>query len=198
MQNLKSKTYNLKPSEGFTLIEIIIASAVIAIVSIITVVKVGTGNQEQALLRSAQKLALDLRRAQNLALSPLTTDNCVYGVTGKTTSSDSYILYVATSTCDSFSDRSFPNTGSYSVCNVDDGCLGRYEFEDGVVLQTGNNFDISFLPPEPISLSNGRTAGPPGSAFNPGGIETITIRLANNIAREKKVVVNKFGNIEIQ
>lgn len=55
--------------KGFTLIEILVVISIIALLSVLTLSQYKTGQRSLALQRSAHKLAQDIRRAQEMAMS---------------------------------------------------------------------------------------------------------------------------------
>src|SRR3972149_11423845 len=77
--------------KGFTLIELLTAVAVIGIVSALVLVNLNTGKKQKDIERAAQKLMLDIRKAQNLSLSPSSGNVCVYGI--KINSANDYLIY---------------------------------------------------------------------------------------------------------
>src|SRR3972149_2220097 len=86
---LKTKSHKLKASAGFTLIELLVAVAVLGIVS--SFVFASVGKKQQDATRATQKLALDIRTAQNKSLAPTDSPVCIYGI--KIQSATSYDLY---------------------------------------------------------------------------------------------------------
>ena len=56
-------------SRGFTLIELVVVTTIIVLLTALTLPNYRAGSQQLALQRSAYKLAQDLRRAQEMALS---------------------------------------------------------------------------------------------------------------------------------
>src|SRR3989344_9115383 len=76
---------------GFTLIELLTAIAVIGIVSALVLVNLNTGKKQKDIERAAQKLMLDIRKAQNLSLAPSSVNVCVYGL--KINSANDYLIY---------------------------------------------------------------------------------------------------------
>src|SRR3989344_7337841 len=80
--------------EGFTLIELLTAIAVIGIVSAVVLVNLDIGKKRKDVHRAAQKLMLDIRKAQNDALAPGAEADCIYGLkVATTTPTTQYFLY---------------------------------------------------------------------------------------------------------
>ncbi len=179
---LKFKAF-FKADEGFTLLELLVAMSIIIIMSAVTVANIKVGNDRQALLRSTQKFAFDIRKVQNLALSPKkygTNPVCFYGI--KIESSTSYFLY--------YDDRSNCNAGVTRFSGQSTKIDPQPVFlESGIEFADTVNKEVTFVPPEPISYFFGNANNFP---------QNIVLRITQNITDTRTVTINKFGNIEIQ
>ncbi len=137
-------------NRGFTLIEMIVVLAIIVIITGIVIFNVGTERQNSVLLRSAQKLSLDLRRAQNYALSSKSFKTlgvpCGWGVHFNGMGSTSYIIFA-----DMASDVDCLNRDSIRASNGSED-FEFANFETGVTISSlSNNLsDVVFIPPDPI------------------------------------------------
>ncbi len=162
--------------KGFTLIELLVAVGVIAIISSLVFANVNTSKKN--LSRSAQKLALDIRQAQNLSLAPSDSPICVYGVRAE--SSTSYFLYKRSDCPDP---RTDPLNNGYdgNPANIIDTVL-----LNDISIASAVPFDMSFEAPEPITYLNGAT-----------GTVPMLITLQSPTAT-KNVSVNRFGRVETQ
>jgi len=164
---------------GFTLIELLTAIAVIGIVSALVLVNLNTGKKQKDIERAAQKLMLDIRRAQNYSLSPTASDVCVFGI--KINSSTNYIIYRNDGDCATVDDYKY-RAGSVTEENINIG--------DSIEILSGVGEDMSFEAPEPMTYFNGLEAA-----------DTLTITLSNSscpTCASKNVVVNRFGQVEVQ
>lgn len=83
--------------QGFTLVEMIVALSIVAILAVITASSFSAYRGRALLNRAARKLALDLRGAQNMALAVASSETgTTYGVVGvyfSTIDSDYYFLF---------------------------------------------------------------------------------------------------------
>ena len=74
---LKTSTSALfKKDKGFTLIELMIVTLIVALITAIVLINYRVGNRQLALNRSANKLAQDIRRAQEMAMSATACEPC--------------------------------------------------------------------------------------------------------------------------
>lgn len=176
-----SRNFIKKEKElGFTLIEMLVAIAIIGILSMVILTNVGARNTD--LTRATQKLALDIRRAQNLSLAPTDNPNCLYGI--RLLSVSSYALY------------------RRQTCGL--GAAGhRYDSEitsggtsetletvllDGALIASPASWDVSFEPPEPVVYLDGSTGAPP---------TIIQLQVVGGTSL-KEVEVNRFGRVEVR
>ncbi len=139
-----------KKGGGFTLIELLVVVSIIVIISAIVIFNVGFERQNSALLRSSQKLSLDLRRVQSFALSSKTYKtsgvSCGWGVHFNSLSSTNYIIFADMASAQDCSNRDFirASNGSEDFETVN--------LEGGIKVNSlSNNLsDVVFSPPEPI------------------------------------------------
>ena len=181
---LKAKSYKLKAGGGFTLIELLTAVAVIGIVSSFVLVNLNTGKKQKDIERAAQKLMLDIRKAQNLSLSPSETDNCIYGVYRK--SGNSYILYKRSK--NQCFDGNYKYVGSGQSSELE-----TVSLPSGISWAGGSGRirDVAFEGPEPITYLC------VGSSCTPSSSTSGTIKLDATIG-SKSITVNRFGMVEVQ
>lgn len=166
---------------GFTLIEILVVLAIIIIITGIVIFNVGSERQNSALLRSAQKLSLSLRLAQNNALSSKvfrTGVPCGWGVHFNGVDSASYIIFADTASAVDCSNRDFIRAadGSEDFENIN--------FDAGIKINglSGGLSDIVFTPPEPsVNFTPDQTS--------------VSITLINNSGTTRTVNVSKAGFI---
>jgi len=119
----------------------LVCLAIIVILTGIVIFNIGSQRQNSALLRSAQKLSLDLRRAQTYALASkkFKTDSDVpwgWGVHLFGAGSGNYVI---------FADRD-----NNKIRTNDNEDLETVNFEKGTSLNFSNINDVVFIPPDPI------------------------------------------------
>ncbi len=169
-------------NKGFTLIEMLIVLAVIVIITGVVIFNIGTERQNSALLRSAQKLSLDLRRAQSFALSSKVFKTfgvpCGWGAHFNGVGSGSYIIFADLAVNQNCSDRDFIRAANGSED------FETINLESGIVVNSlsGGLSDIVFTPPDPIV-----TFMPNQTSAN--------ITLINKNSTTRAVTVNKTGFI---
>ncbi len=170
---------------GFTLIELLVTSSIIVIISTIVIFNIGLERQNSALFRSAQKLSLDLRRAQSFALSSKTYKTtgvpCGWGMHFNGINSTSYVIFADLAAATDCSNRDFVRAGS----GTED--FETINLEAGIKVNSlsGNLSDIVFTPPDPIVK------------FTPDQISA-TIVLINKNSDSRIINVNKVGLISFQ
>ena len=167
---------------GFTLIELLVVVAIIVIISAIVIFNVGLQRQNSALLRSAQTLSLNLRRAQSFALSSkiyrATGVPCGWGLHFSGIDSTSYIIFADLAVSPDCSDRDFLRDGS----GAED--FETVNLEAGIKINSlsGSLSDIVFTPPDPIVN------------FTPGQTSA-NIILVNKNGATRAININKTGFI---
>jgi len=167
--------------KSFTLVELLVSIFIIMLLAAIILPNYRTGGQQFALQRSANKLALDIRRAQQMAMSA-ESFNCGpgwkmkgYG-TNLGTDNDYYLLKVR---CEDET-----NPGSYNDQTI--GSAINLEKDVKILNLTVNPLNIFFYSPDPTVDLGG---------FNE---VSIVICLKTDISKTKTIGVNQAGLIEIQ
>lgn len=135
--------------KGFTIIELLVVLAIIIIITGIVIFNIGSERQNSALLRSAQKLSLDLRRAQSFAFSSKTYRTigvpCGWGLHFNGVNSTSYIIFADLAVLPDCSDRDFvratSGTEDFETTNLEPGI--------SINSLSGNLSDVVFTPPDP-------------------------------------------------
>ena len=172
---------------GFTVIEITVVIFIILIFASITLLNYRRMEDRYALERATHKLAQDLRRAQEMAMSAreITIEARRIVPTG-------YGIH--------FDKASWPNY-YHLFASLDDNRQrgeGRYQdlepqifLEKGVRIEKlypGPSFSILFTPPDPTTWINGRSTRAQA---------IITLSLEVDPAKRKSITVNNAGLIEI-
>lgn len=173
---------------GFTLVELLVVITIIIFLSAIILINYGGSQSQLNLQRSAHKLAQDIRRAQEMAMSAKECSVCTpiqvprrYGLEFEE-GRDYYIL---------FADGN--DNGRYEPA-VEDKEVERIYFEKGISIQKLFTPDsktrvwVAFKPPDPLTTI--RDAGEDSSILE--------IQLINVNNQTKIVGVNKAGLIEVE
>lgn len=134
---------------GFSLVEILVVLAIIMLMASIVIFNISSQRQNSALLRSAQKLSLDLRRVQNYALSSkkfrTSEVPCGWGVHFYSPNSLSYTIFADTAASLNCSDRDFVRSSDgsedFETINLD----------SGIIISSLSNglSDVVYTPPQP-------------------------------------------------
>lgn len=133
--------YKYHCKNGFTLIELLIVIAVITILTAVIIPNFRKGEESTRLIRAAQQVIQDIRKAQNMALSSKEfPDRCLpekicdyYGVYLDEALPSSYKIFV--------SDNADYNPGEE---------IETRQLEENIIIEdisSGNKTDITFAPP---------------------------------------------------
>lgn len=191
------KCSNVKMKNGFTLVEFLTVIAIIGILTAITIPNYQSAKKKLALQRSAYKLAQDIRRAQEMAMSARKLPGGVpkggYGIYFELGSGAPNYDYTAKI----YADTSSPNErrnpgGGEDIENISlENEVYIYVFSESF-----NKVSINFKPPDPIIKIKYQLDG------NELEMSEVSITLCikgtvcsgQNI---KKIKVNKVGLIEL-
>ena len=136
-------------SRGFTLIELLVVTAIIIVLTALTLPNYRIGDQQLALQRSVHKLAQDLRRAQEMAVSVKEFNGQTpagYGIYLDRDEPSKYILFADLDGDQQYSGVSEKVEEINLEKNIEIGAL------DPIALDSSLN--ISFLPPDPVMIFN--------------------------------------------
>ena len=212
---------NTKLNRGFTLIEMIIVVAMIAIIAAISISQFVKNKQNSTVQNIAEELALNIRRAQSLALAVQPTGTGLgsfqngYGIYLDLNKSNSYDLFVdfestpGTGGWDHAYKNNTTGCGSPSITNHE--CLEKISFTSAdfieslelcnttcTTLDSSNPLAITFLRPNldayfcTTSYSNGGC-----SSSTPAGYVKINVSSPSN-EKVKTVLVWSTGQISIE
>ncbi len=142
----------LKNLRGYTLVELLIVVAIISIMSVMSFAGYGTSQKNVILRQEVQKLVLDLRRAQNMAMnvSQLSSSEIPlggYGVHFDTSFSGAYIIYA-----DTDNSRTYSGAGEIFITRTLSSSVIISGISIGINLGSLNPtspVDINFVPPDP-------------------------------------------------
>lgn len=167
---------------GFTLIELLVSVFIIALMSGLFLANHHSTNKHSELGMIKQKLASDLRLAQNYSLGAKTYDGLNapdggWGVHFDLTDPAHYII---------FADKNAPNGNpAYDAGEA----METKTLPDGISISTlnpANLVDIVFFPPDPVTYVNGSAAT--------GAQIVLKERMNNSTAI---ITVNSFGLIDV-
>jgi type II secretory pathway pseudopilin PulG len=195
----------IRSEQSFTLVELLIVSVLIIILSALMLVNFNSNQGAVSLQNAAQKVALDISRAESMALSSSTqggTPPAGYGIhfSLNTPSANppysgndakSYAIF-----CDNGTNYANSN-GLYSS----NACASQTLIESlpanvsvtALSTTLNNGLDVSYFPPIPALLVN-------GNAFSSiaAGYVTITLGSAVNPAIHKTIYIYSTGQVSVQ
>ena len=157
--------------QGFTLVEILVVTAIIVIISGVLVINFRKGGESGQLQRSAQKIAQDIRKVQSMALSSVKFGSSIpaegYGVRFRTQDLTSYLLFA-----DTQSDGScgYPGSGNISSPSLEKDIeidsLYTYTTALGTGMVSRTVITSCFIPPDPKTSISPAGAGVGGIIVN--------------------------------
>ena len=185
------RSKSMRRNEGFTLIELLVVTVIITILTAAILLNYKNTGQQFALQRSAHKLAQDIRRAGEMAMS---AQECCGGIVPPgygiwlEEGNSNYILYADTQPPASPGN---PTGGNEFYVPADD-IIETIELEEGVVIQDINTSNkkvcINFKPPTPTIKIKFQDSDEINQAI-------ITLASGGNT---KTVKVNAVGLVEVE
>ena len=179
----QSEISNGVKNDGFTLIEILVVTGIVVFLSAIILVNYQSSSQQLSLQRSAHKLAQDIRRAQELAMSAKEFQGAVpqggYGIHFKTSWENFYKLYA--------------DTNGNEKYDGADGEIETVYLEKDVYVQniSPSSLSINFKPPNPTIRIKTEAGGDSVNVL-------ITLSLQSEPTRTRIIKVNIVGLIDIE
>lgn len=158
-----------KGQKGFSMIELLAVIFIISLISGLIAISYWNSQKQYSVSKAAQRLAVDLRRVQNMALS---------GATQGAVAPRGYGLYVQSAG----QYLLFYNANADTVYNDSSVSLGATALENAALSPVGAS--IYFVPPAPTTFINGVNGGSQTFIISSGG-------------RSKSVVVDFGGKIDI-
>lgn len=181
---------------GFTLIELLTVIAIISLIVAFVIPNFKEGQRKSALRQAAQKVAQDIRRAQNMAMSGVNFTpgkTCGYGIHYK--DQNTYVIFEDKDDDCAYGVGVFDPRCDGDICSVATDAFADEIVETITVPENrhvelaGSFFDILFVPPEPLTYING---------FYPRWPVTIYLQLKSDNSVRKSVEVEFTGNVKIE
>jgi len=171
---------------GFTIVEFLVVIFIISVLSGLSFTAYRTGEKIFALQMSAQKLAQDIRRVEEMAISAKICGPCgnkvppgygIYLQQGST----SYFIYADTN----------PAKGN-EIYDRKDVIVETISFESGVFIKSVNpsSLSINFKPPDPQTRI--------GNSSQTLNEVSIVLSLLTDTSKTKTIKVNKAGLIYVE
>ncbi len=167
--------------KGFTIVELVVVTSIIALMSTLVMANYRVGGKTLALQRSAYKLTQDLRGAQEMAMSAQEVSGSVpygFGIYFDQTSPEYYKLFA-----DLDGDKAWDGEGE----NIEIFQLEKEVQISG--LSPTSAFSIVFTPPDPIVWINGVSSG---------AESRINLSLKDGSGEQRTVFINTAGLITIE
>lgn len=175
----------LSMRRAFSLLELALALLIIGVVTGVTLASYRLGARNVRLELEAQRVALEIRRAQTLATATKETGGkrpCGYGVVFEEATPRAFILFAELDEIPDQCDGPFTFTGGDTGETI---FLGEdVEIKD---ISPGVSLSVFFLPPIPsIELTGGVSSA------------SITLSLRSSPATQRRIVVETSGGITIE
>jgi prepilin-type N-terminal cleavage/methylation domain-containing protein len=169
---------------GFTLTEMLVTVAIVALLSSLLLVYTQTGNKQIALYKDQAKFVGDVLRARSMTLQRIQSEDeqiCGYGISF--TDERHYFLYKdaissGTKCSDATTDRKYTSEAEK---------LEEFELSPGVEFTSRGAADILFTPPDPrVYLDGGRATS------------DATFELGATTDNRVSVIINSAGQVTTQ
>lgn len=188
---------------SFTLIELFVVTSIIILLSGVVLANYRSGQGQLALQRSASKLAQDIRKAQEMAMSAkeCSIDKCGgsqpiipqggYGVFFDkyvSVGEANYDIYIYADT-DGDEKKSLSDPNIETIYKESEGVYIEKEVkikEVSVNAVVSDKISINFKPPDPTTSISG------------GNLASITLSLENDSTKTKSIKINKAGLIYVE
>jgi len=178
--------------KAFTLIELMVVASIIIILSAVALLNYQSGQSQFALQRSANKLAQDIRRAQEMAMSAKECQECGGGIPpgygiflDRDWDNKRYRLYADTD----------PSQGNEFYNSADTSVGPLLELEKGVIIKDINTapkkVSINFKPPDPTVKIKFQLVGEIDEVV-------ITLAIENDLNKTKTIKINQAGLIYVE
>ena len=169
-------------NKGFTMVEFLVVMSIIGILSSVLFFNWQSGEATFALQNSAYRLAQDIREIQEMTMEAKEMDcngdtGSSFGIQFKSSWSAYYLLFVD---CNN-SYRRDPGE-DFKTVNLEKGV----EISN---LSPASSFGVVFVPPDPTTYIKGSPSGV---------VAEITLSLKDYPSRQKIIIVNTSGMIEIK
>lgn len=177
--------------KGFTLLESVVTIAVISIIAVVVLANYGTLRSRTFLDKAVQKIALDIRKAQNFAVVtvrlPDGTIPCGYGI--HYVDNDTYALFanIQDGALDDCSDSNKIYDGGDIIVETINIQQPKIRFNGALSPFS----DILFFPPDPVTFING--------VFNSSARSTIGLCFEDDCASmNRQIDVWGTGLVDIE
>jgi prepilin-type N-terminal cleavage/methylation domain-containing protein len=168
-----------KKCAGFTLIELIITTAIIAFLATFVLADYRNAGERTTLRLETQKFIGDVRRVENMALGSLDFNG--------TTPVGGWGIYIAnTSTYYVFVDNDAVGTSNHGRYTAGDTVAETVTLSVKALFSAGVGSSVVFVPPDPLVYINGTDSG----------TLTVTLREAADAAVTRNVLINSFGLVD--
>ena len=185
---------------GFTLVELLVSFAVIAVLATIVFVNFRSGNDILALERSAQKVVQDVRRTAGFALQGDQLVTCgsgtlsAYGIYIQE-GGGSYIIFANCNGTDKEGYDSGQDTLIETVTLEDPVTILSVDAVPSAGIFNGNAWSVSFFPPDPQAVLCGNDSCNGNNLLKTA---EVTIALKNDASKTKTIDVNEAGFPDLQ
>lgn len=188
---------NSHSQKSFTLIELLVITSIIIFLLAIILVNYRQSGEQFALLRSSQKLAQDIRRAGEMAMSAKEIEGPTgekiipdggYGLFFQTIPNPPYYEIILFADCNDSQQYDLGNTCG-TLPNKFSEKIENLNLEEGVLIN-------SLSPPSPLTI----TFKPPNPtiSISGGDMATITLSLESDSTKTKIIKVNTAGLVDIE